>query len=200
MERKEKHEEPHTELPTLLFAGAAAWSAWLAENHTSAEGVWLQLAKKGSGVESVTYAEAVEEALCYGWIDGQSRKYDSVYWLQRFTPRRARSNWSQINVEKVEMLRAAGRMQPAGLAEVARAQADGRWDAAYASPAKIEPPAEFLATLEANPVAKANFAALNGANRYALLLRVTTPKKPETRAKKTTQMIEMLNAGGRIYE
>jgi uncharacterized protein YdeI (YjbR/CyaY-like superfamily) len=196
MKRKDE-QDPY---PCLPFTSPAAWSAWLAENHASSQGVWLQLAKKGSGVESVTYAEAVEEALCYGWIDGQSRKYDNIYWLQRFTPRRARSIWSQINVEKVEALRAAGRMQPSGLAEVARAQADGRWDAAYASPATIEPPAEFLAALEANPIAQANFAALNGANRYAVLFRLTTPKKPETRAKKIVAMIEMLNAGGRIYK
>jgi uncharacterized protein YdeI (YjbR/CyaY-like superfamily) len=186
--------------PTLLFESAAAWSAWLAQNHATVQGVWLQLAKKASGMASVTYPEAVEEALCYGWIDGQSRKLDATHWVQKFTPRRAQSMWSQINVGKVQLLLAAGRMQPAGLAEVERAQADGRWAAAYGSASSIEPPPAFLAALEANPIAQANFAALNSANRYAVLYRVTSPKKPETRVRKIAEMVAMLNEGKRIHD
>ena len=186
-------------LHTLHFADAPAWRAWLAENHAISQGLWLKIAKKGSAQAGVTYAEAVEEALCYGWIDSLVHALDDDFFVQKFTPRRARSIWSKINVEKVNALTEQGRMQPAGLREVERAQADGRWDAAYSSQSRIEPPDDFLEAVAQNPVAAENFARLNSQNRFAVLYRITTAKKPETRARRIEKMIEMLNAGGRPY-
>ena len=185
--------------PILTFASAAEWEAWLEASHASADGVWLKLAKKGSGIPSVTYAEALDAALCFGWIDGQKRSFDERWWLQRFTPRRPRSVWSQRNREHVERLTAEGRMRPAGQREVDAAKADGRWDAAYASPSTATVPADLQAALDADPAAAAFFATLNSANRYAILWRIETAKRPETRARRIATFVEMLREGRELH-
>ncbi len=184
----------------LLVPDVDAWRAWLAEHVADQRGVWLTLAKKGApGPTTLTYAQALEEALCQGWIDGQARSVDDATYRQRFTPRRTRSLWSRRNVGLVERLLAEGRLQPAGLAEVERARADGRWDAAYAGPATIEVPAELATALAAAPGARAAFDALNGQNRYAVLHRVVTAVRPETRARRIEQLVAMLARGETIY-
>lgn len=188
------------ELPVLGFESQQEWESWLEENHAISQGARLKLAKKGSGRTSVSYAEAVESALCYGWIDGQSNRLDDVYWLQKFTPRRARSPWSQINKGKVQTLIEQGRMRPAGLREIERAQADGRWDAAYEPSSRIAVPEDLQAALDQNPEARDFFATLNSANRYAVLYRITTAKKPDTRQRRIAQYVEMLAAGKTIYD
>ena len=180
------------EYPIILFEQQQAWADWLAEHHATERGVWLQLAKKASGVRSVSYAEALDVALCYGWIDGQKKTYDDTSWLQKFTPRGAKSLWSKVNREKVAALIGNGQMQPAGMQAVERAQQDGRWAAAYDSPKNATVPADFQAALDANPIAQAFFATLNSQNRYALLFRIQTAKKAETRAKRIEQFIAML--------
>jgi uncharacterized protein YdeI (YjbR/CyaY-like superfamily) len=187
------------DLPILPFADAAAWSAWLAQHHASVPGVWLKLAKKASGIASVTYAEAVEEALCYGWIDGQARSLDESWSLQRFTPRRARSIWSKLNCGRALALIEAGRMQPAGLAEIERAQRDGRWEAAYDSPRTAEAQNDLLAALAQDPAAEAAFATLDSRNRYAMLFQLHNAKRPETRAKRISKFVEMLAKGEKLY-
>ncbi len=191
--------EPKKELPVLPFASQAAWEKWLAREHQKSDGVLLKLAKKDSGIPSVTYAEAVEVALCYGWIDGQSKRVDDEYFVQRFTPRRSRSIWSKINVGKVDALTAAGKMKPAGLAEVERAKADGRWDAAYASPRNVTVPDDLLAALEKNKKAKAFFEQLDRTNRYAVLFRIHGAKKPETRARRIAEFVKMLADQGLLH-
>src|SRR5262245_13067456 len=163
---------------TLELPDGAAWRAWLTEHHGDSAGVWLVTAKKGAA--GVGRAEALEEALCHGWIDGQARSRDDATYLQRYTPRRTRSVWSQRNVGIVERLTEEGRMHPAGLAEVERAKADGRWDAAYAGPATIEVPADLIEALDAEPSAKAMFERLTSQNRFAVLYRIGAAKKPET--------------------
>ncbi|MFP2958077.1 YdeI/OmpD-associated family protein [Myxococcus sp. 1LA] len=183
---------PAAELPVIAFASPAAWSAWLKANHTSPQGLWLKLAKKGSGIDSVTYAEALDIALEWGWIDGQKNAFDDTYWLQKFTPRGARSVWSKINCEKVEALIAAGRMKPSGMKVVEEARKDGRWDAAYESQSKTTVPEDLAQALAANPKAAEFFATLNAASRYAILWRVHTAKKAETRARRIEQFVEML--------
>ncbi|WNB87113.1 YdeI/OmpD-associated family protein [Cellulomonas sp. ATA003] len=186
--------------PQLIVPDVDAWRAWLAEHVGDQPGVWLVLAKKGTTEPtSLTYAQALDEALCQGWIDGQARTIDAATYQQRFTPRRARSLWSRRNVGYVERLTAEGRMQPAGLAEVARAQADGRWEAAYAGPATIEVPPDLAAALAASPTAQASFARLTGQNRYAVLHRVVTAVRPETRARRIAQHVAMLERGGTPY-
>jgi uncharacterized protein YdeI (YjbR/CyaY-like superfamily) len=187
-------------LPTILFASREAWASWLAGNHEDAEGVWLKFAKKGSGADSVTYAEAVEVALCYGWIDGQAAPCDDAYWLQRFTPRRARSRWSKINRDRAIALLERGEMQPAGLREVERAKADGRWDAAYASPRTATIPDDLQAALDADERARDFFATLDSANRYAILYRIQDAKKPETRARRIEKYVAMLREHRKIHE
>jgi uncharacterized protein YdeI (YjbR/CyaY-like superfamily) len=187
------------DLPILAFESAAAWEAWLAEQHATAPGVWLKLAKRGSGIASVTYAEALEVALCFGWIDGQKGRSDANWWLQRFTPRRPSSRWSQVNRDKALALIEAGRMQPAGMREVERARADGRWDAAYASGRTMTVPDDLRAALDANPAASAFFATLDGANRYAVLYRVQDAKRPATRAKRIERYVAMLAAGEKLH-
>src|SRR5579884_1982696 len=167
--------------PILPFASWQDWECWLAEHHTDTEGVWLKLAKKESGIASVTYAEALDIALCYGWIDGQKAAFDEQYWLQKFTPRRPKSGWSKVNCEKAMALIKAGRMQPAGMRQVELAQADGRWERAYDSQSSISVPEDFQRELDKNEQAKAFFATLDSANRYAILYRLQTAKKPETR-------------------
>jgi uncharacterized protein YdeI (YjbR/CyaY-like superfamily) len=183
----------------LRFATARAFEAWLRKNHASSDGAWLLIAKAGTGEPTVTYAQAVEVALCYGWIDGQKKALDDRHWLQRFTPRRARSLWSKANREKAEALIAAGRMQPSGMAEVARAQGDGRWQAAYDGPRTAVVPPDLQAALEARPEARDFFAQLDGANRYAVLWRVQTAKRAETRAKRIETFVEMLARGEKIH-
>ncbi|MCB0246884.1 MAG: YdeI/OmpD-associated family protein [Anaerolineae bacterium] len=186
-------------LATLPFASQEDWRAWLAANHATSAGVWLQLAKVDTGVPSVTYAEALEVALCYGWIDGQKRGLDDVWWLQKFTPRGPRSIWSKINRAKAEQLIASGAMQPAGLAAVEQAMSNGQWEAAYDSQAAAGVPDDLQAALEQNPDALAFFATLNSRNRFAILHRVQTAKKPETRARRIAQFVEMLENGEKIY-
>jgi uncharacterized protein YdeI (YjbR/CyaY-like superfamily) len=183
----------------LLFAHQKAWETWLAANHTTPTGIWLRLAKKGSGIQSVTYAEALEAALCYGWIDAQKKGESEQAWLQRFTPRRSKSIWSKVNREKAAALIKAGRMRTAGLAEVRRARQDGRWDAAYDSPAAAAVPADLQAALDANGPAQAFFRKLDRANRYAILWRIQTAKKAETRARRIRQFVEMLERHEKIH-
>ena len=187
------------ELKILPFASAGAWEAWLEEHHASSDGLWLKFAKKGSGIETVSYAEALEAALCYGWIDGQKAGFDNEYWLQRFTPRRVRSKWSKVNREKATKLIEAGRMKPAGLREVERAKADGRWDAAYESQSKAMVPDDLQRELDKNPEASAFFATLDSRNRYAILHRIQDAKKPETRARRIEKYVAMLGEHRNLY-
>jgi uncharacterized protein YdeI (YjbR/CyaY-like superfamily) len=187
------------DLPVLPFASRDDLAAWLDANHASAQGVWIKFAKKGSGRPTVTYAEAVELALCYGWIDGQVAKFDDDWYLQRFTPRRARSKWSKINRDKATALIERGEMKPAGLAEVERAKADGRWDAAYDPPSKIGVPDDLRAAFDANPRAAAFFETLDSTNRYAVLYRIHDAKRPETRARRVRQFVEMLARGEKLH-
>jgi uncharacterized protein YdeI (YjbR/CyaY-like superfamily) len=188
------------DLPILLFASKREFEAWLEENHAGAEGIWLKIAKKGSGVESVNYAEALELALCFGWIDSQKRSFDELFFLQRFTPRRPRGKWSQINRTKAEELIAAGTMRPAGLAEVEAAKADGRWDAAYAGQRAATVPDDLKQELDRNPAAREFFAKLDSANRYAILYRLEEAKKPETRQKRLLKFVAMLERGEKIHD
>jgi uncharacterized protein YdeI (YjbR/CyaY-like superfamily) len=185
--------------PKLSFATQEKWEAWLEQNGSTSSGAWLRLAKKGAAAATVSYAEAVETALCYGWIDGQKRAESEHHWLQRFTPRAARSIWSKINRAKAEALMASGRMRPAGLDEINRAKQDGRWDAAYSSASNATIPDDLREALDANPKAKTFFATLNSQNRYAVLFRIQNVKKPETRARKIAQFVEMLNNGKKLH-
>ena len=187
------------DLPVLLFATPAKFEAWLAVHHASAPGAWLQLAKKGTGLVSISYAQALESALCYGWIDSLKRTYDAASWIQKFTPRGPKSIWSQVNKDKIATLIEHGRMQPAGLAAVAQAQAGGRWDAAYASQSNASVPVDLQAALDANPAASAFFATLNSVNRYAILFRIHNVKKAETRSRKIAEFVAMLERGEMVY-
>ena len=180
------------EAPAQRFASQRSWETWLRKHHESSDGVWLLIAKSGADSPTVGYAEALETALCFGWIDGQKKGLDARHWLQRFTPRRARSIWSKSNRAKALALIEQGRMQPAGVREVERAQADGRWDDAYDSPSTATVPPDLQAALDTDANAKAFFDALDGANRYAVLWRVQTAKKAETRAKRIAQFVAML--------
>ena len=188
-----------TDLPSLPFASKKKWADWLAKQHDKSAGVWLKIAKKDSEIPSVTYDEALDVALCYGWIDGQKKGFDDKYWLQKFTPRGSKSIWSKINTEKVERLIASGEMKPAGLKAIELAKQDGRWDAAYASQKNISVPEDFQAALDKNEKAKAFFATLNSVNRYAILFRIHNAKKPETRAKRIQQFVEMLENNKKLY-
>jgi uncharacterized protein YdeI (YjbR/CyaY-like superfamily) len=182
-----------------LFKNAKAFEAWLKKNHAKSDGLWLQIAKRGAAEPSVTYPEAVEIALCWGWIDGQKKGLDEQHFLQRFTPRRARSLWSKINVGKVAALIEAGRMQPPGHAQVEAAKADGRWAQAYDGAKTSAVPDDLVAALDANPPARAFFAALNASNRYAVLWRIQTAVKPETRRKRVAQLVDMLARGETVH-
>lgn len=184
---------------TLRFADAAAWEKWLAKNHDKSEGVYLAIAKKGTGIQSVSHQEALDVALCYGWIDGVRNSLDDERFLQSFSPRRARSTWSQINRDKVAALIAAGRMRPPGQAEIDRAKADGRWDAAYAGQKTITVPADLQKAIDASPKAKDFFATLSSQNRFAILFRVGNVKKAETRAANIAKFVAMLERGETIY-
>jgi uncharacterized protein YdeI (YjbR/CyaY-like superfamily) len=188
-----------TDLPILPFASQGEFADWLAENHFQSDGIWLKLAKKGTDAPSISYDEAVETALCYGWIDSQKKGLDESFWLQRFTPRKAKSIWSRVNREKVEQLIASGQMQPAGLAVVELAKQDGRWEAAYDSQRAITIPDDLQAELNQNPKAKAFFDTLDSSNRYAILFRLQTARKTETRAKRLRQFVEMLERGEKIH-
>jgi uncharacterized protein YdeI (YjbR/CyaY-like superfamily) len=184
--------------PVLAPASADAWEKWLAANHARSSGVWLRIPKAGAGA-SLTYPAAVEAALTWGWIDGQKRGLDATAWLQRFTPRAARSIWSKINCAKAEALVASGRMQAPGLAEVERAKRDGRWARAYDSPRTAVVPADLLAAFERKPRAHTFFKALDGANRYAILYRVQEAKRPETRTRRIEDLVAMCGRGERLY-
>jgi uncharacterized protein YdeI (YjbR/CyaY-like superfamily) len=185
--------------PTLTVPTQEKWEAWLERNGSASSGVWLRLAKKGAENPTVSYAEALESALCFGWIDGQKRTESEHYWLQRFTPRTTKSIWSKINTAKAEALIASGKMRPAGLLEIDRAKRDGRWDAAYLSASKVGVPEDLQAALDANKKAKTFFATLDSRNRYAVLFRIQNSKKLETRAKKIAQFVEMLSNGEKLH-
>lgn len=183
----------------ILFKSAKAFETWLKKHHASSDGLWLMIAKRGASQPSVTYAEAVEIALCWGWIDGQKKGLDDQHFLQRFTPRLARSIWSKINVDKVAALIEAGRMQAPGHAQIEAAKADGRWAQAYDGARTSTVPEDLLAALDAEPKAKAFFATINATNRYAVLWRIQTAVKAETRARRIAQLVEMLARGETIH-
>ena len=193
-------ENGRTKDPIRIFATQEAWAGWLEKNHRRSAGLWLRLAKKGSGLRSLNYSEALEAALCYGWIDGQKRGESDQAWLQRFLPRAAKSIWSKINREKATALIADGRMTAAGLEAVESARENGRWDAAYDSPRSAQVPEDFQAALDENRRAREFFEALDGANRYAVLFRIQTVKKAETRTRKIREFVAMLERGERIHE
>ena len=188
-----------TEFPVLAFADQAALEAWLEAEHLTAPGLYVKIAKKSAGVPSVNWEQMVEVLLCFGWIDGRANRLDDHFYLQRVTPRRAKSVWSQKNVETVERLIAAGRMRPAGLAAVEAAQADGRWERAYAGPKDKSVPDDLAAALDADPELRAAFDSLDGANRYAILWRVQTAATPATREKRIAAAVELLREGRRIH-
>jgi uncharacterized protein YdeI (YjbR/CyaY-like superfamily) len=190
---------PDSDLPVVGFGDPGAWESWLAEQHALSPGVWLKIAKKGSGAPGVSYPEALEVALCYGWIDGQKGTLDDEYWLQRFTPRRPGGRWSKINTDKAAELIEAGRMQPAGMREVELAREDGRWDAAYAGQRTAGVPEDLERELAGNDAARAFFATLSGVNRYAILHRIGDAKRPETRAKRIAKYVAMLAAHETIH-
>ena len=183
------------EQPVLSFATPGELEAWLSEHAEDSDGIWLKFAKKGSGIRSVVYPQALESALCHGWIDGQVKRLDEDHYLQRFTPRRARSKWSKRNRKMAERLIAEGRMRPAGLAEVERAQRDGRWEEAYDSPSTATVPADFQVALDAEPAAAEFFSGLGSTKRYPFLYRIQDAKRPETRAKRIAEYVELLRAG-----
>ncbi|WP_100525705.1 YdeI/OmpD-associated family protein [Mycobacteroides abscessus] len=185
--------------PTIYFASQRDWEAWLEQNHEDSPGVWIKMAKKASGIASLNHKEALEEALCFGWIDGQARSLDEQYTLRMFTPRRPRSTWSKINVGHIERLATEGRIRPAGQREVDAAKADGRWDAAYSSQATIEVPGDFARALESEPGALAFFDSLNKTARWPFLFRLTTIKKPETRARRIALYVELLAEGKTLH-
>jgi uncharacterized protein YdeI (YjbR/CyaY-like superfamily) len=187
------------DLPVLLFPSAAELEAWLEREHRASDGVWLKIAKKGSGSVSVRYAEVVELGLCFGWIDGQARSHDEGYYLQRFTPRRPRSRWSRLNRDRAESLIAASRVRPAGLAAVEAAKADGRWDAAYEPPSTAEVPPDLERELDRDPELRREFEKLDGNNRYAIIYRLNDAKRPETRERRLRKYVEMLRRGERIH-
>ena len=186
-------------LPIISFETQQGWERWLTEHHTDTDGLWLKIAKKEAGISSVNYAEALESAICYGWIDGQKASFDDKYWLQKFTPRRAKSIWSKVNCSKALALIAEGRMQPAGIRQVELAQADGRWESAYESQSKITIPDDFQKELDNNPKAQEFFTTLNSVNRYAILFRIQTANKPETRSARISTFIEMLSNNQKLH-
>lgn len=187
------------ELPVLLFDDQSTWHNWLEENHKQTQGIWLKLAKKSLGKKSITYEDALEEALCYGWIDGQKQTYNNEYWLQKFSPRGSKSIWSKVNVAKAEALIKSGKMQSSGLMIVKSAKKNGRWEAAYDSPSTATVPKDFQAALDKNPKAKQFFDTLNRANVYAFCWRVQTAIKPETRQARIEKFIEMLSKGEKLH-
>jgi uncharacterized protein YdeI (YjbR/CyaY-like superfamily) len=187
------------ELPIIRFGTRADFEAWLEENHAASEGLWLKIAKKGAPESSVTYAEALELALCFGWIDSQKRAVDETHFLQRFTPRRPRGRWSRINRDKAEALIKAGAMRPAGLAEVEAARADGRWEAAYEGQATAKIPDDLRRELDAHPTARKFFEGLDSTNRYAIVYRLSDAKRSETRERRLRKFVAMLERGEKIH-
>lgn len=185
--------------PIALFERKRDWQAWLTKNHRTSTGVWLQIAKKGADAQSVSYVEALEVALCFGWIDSQKRTHDEAFFLQKFTPRGPKSIWSRINKDKALALIEAGKMKPAGLAAVESAKRDGRWDAAYESAGKSTVPPDLQAALDGNARAKKFFESLDGRNRYAILFRIQTAKRPDLRKKKIAQFTQMLANREKLY-
>lgn len=188
-----------TTLPVLHFERQKDWANWLTENHSSSLGVWLQLAKKSSDIPSVSYDEAIEVALCFGWIDGQKQAHSEQFWLQKFTRRSDKSVWSKINKDRALALIKTGKMKPAGLQEIEHAKSDGRWDAAYDSASKATVPSDFQSALDSNTRAKNFFGTLDSRNRYAILFRIQTAKKAETRAKKIAQFVLMLERHEKVH-
>ena len=186
-------------IPNMSFETQQEWEAWLKENHTETKGIWLKIAKKGALTPSVSYAEALDSALCYGWIDGQKAAFDDKYWLQKFTPRTAKSIWSKVNCAKAEALITQGRMQPEGLRQMELAKTDGRWERAYESQSKIAIPDDFQSELDKNLQAMEFFNTLNSANRYAFLFRIHAAKKPETRAAKIKKFVAMLEQHQKLH-
>jgi uncharacterized protein YdeI (YjbR/CyaY-like superfamily) len=187
------------ELEVGAFPSAQAWQAWLEEHHDSSNGIWLKLARKGSGIDSVSHSEALDVALCYGWIDAQGKGGDSQTWHLRFVPRRPKSRWSKVNTEHIARLIAEGRMQPSGLREVERAKADGRWVAAYEPQSRSRVPDDLQHALDVETKAAEFFASLDSRNRYAILHRIAEAKRPETRARRIAQFVDMLARGQKIY-
>jgi uncharacterized protein YdeI (YjbR/CyaY-like superfamily) len=183
----------------LAFRDQEEWEAWLEAEHATSDGVWIKFAKKGSGLPSVVYPEAVESALCFGWIDSLVRSLDERFYLQKFTPRRPRSRWSRVNRDKATALIEQGRMRPAGLAQVELAKTDGRWDAAYAPPAEVTVPEDLQRALDENPKAAEFFATLNKSNRFAIVYQLEDAKKPETRTRRLEKFVDLLNRGERLY-
>jgi uncharacterized protein YdeI (YjbR/CyaY-like superfamily) len=192
-------DDMRADLPILTFADSRAFDAWLESQGSIAPGLWLRFAKKGAPEPTLTKSEAIDAALCHGWIDGQLDAYDDHYWLTRFTPREPRSKWSKLNCKRATALLAQGRMRPAGLAQIGQAKSDGRWDMAYAPASTAEAPPDLAAALDANPKAAAFFASLKGANRYAILYRIGAVKTSEARARKITQFVAMLERGETIH-
>ena len=186
-------------VPIMSFETQHDWEVWLKVHHAETRGIWLKIAKKGALEPSVSYAEALDSALCYGWIDGQKAAFDDKYWLQKFTPRTAKSIWSKVNCDKAEALIAEGRMQPAGLRQVELAKSDGRWERAYESQSKIMIPDDFQSALDSNPKARDFFNTLDSANRYAFLFRIQAAKKPETRSAKIQKFVEMLHQQQKLH-
>jgi uncharacterized protein YdeI (YjbR/CyaY-like superfamily) len=186
-------------MKTLSFKSSLAFRNWLEKHYTKPEGVWLRIFKKASGKKSITYAEALDQALCFGWIDGQKQALDEHSWIQKFTPRRVRSGWSKLNTEHAERLLKSGQMTSAGFEQVSAAKADGRWHAAYDSPRNAVPPEDFLKALALNQKAKAFFESLNKANVYAIVYRLQTAKKAETREKRMKMILEMLGRGEKFH-
>lgn len=191
--------ELHNGLPVLIFSDGQSFERWLEQQPKDTEGAWLKFAKKGAESPTLTKAEAIDAALCHGWIDGQLDKYDDEHWLVRFTPRKARSKWSEINKKRAAELLAEGRVRESGLAQIEAAKADGRWDAAYAPASSATVPADLLEALDANPKAARFFETLKGANRYAILYRIGSVKRPETRARKIAEYVAMLERGETIH-
>ena len=187
------------DLEIISFKSLDKWESWLAKNHSKSEGVWLRLSKKDSSEKTISYAEALDGALCFGWIDGRKEKFDTESWLQRFTPRRPKSIWSKRNIEHTERLIKAKKMRSAGLHQIEKAKEDGRWSAAYDAPSESKVPEDFLKALEKNKKAEAFFKTLNKANTYAIVWRLQTAKKPETREKRVKTIIEMLGKGEKFH-
>jgi uncharacterized protein YdeI (YjbR/CyaY-like superfamily) len=199
MARAPKKIAVQADVPIVPFADGAAWSKWLDEHHATSPGIWIRIAKKGSGIPSVSHPEALETALCYGWIDSQRKGYDERTFIQKFTPRGARSIWSVINRDKAIALLKSGKMMPAGISEMERAKKDGRWDAAYASQSTMEVPPDLQAALDAKPRAAKFFTTLTSQNRYAILFRIHNAKRAETRAKRIADFVAMLGRHETIY-
>ena len=197
---KHEYDMKTPELQILPFESKKKWADWLTKQHDKSPGVWLKIAKKHTGISSVTYEEALDVALCYGWIDGQKKGFDNQYWLQKFTPRGPKSIWSKINTEKAERLITSGEMKPPGLEAIEAARQDGRWDTAYASQKNISVPHDLQAALAKNRKAKAFFETLNSVNRYAILFRIHNAKKPETRARRIQQFIQMLERNEKLHQ